>query len=277
MLTRHLLHWWLKDERVMHNGVMETLIEMRSKFWLVKGRQTIKKLLDNCVTCRRYERKPYQALRPLPLPDFRVRAVPAFIFTGLDYAGPLNVIGIKRKTDKKMHICLYTCCVTRAVHFDVVPDLTPEAFLRSFRRFTARRGLPSKIVSDNGTTFKAACKKITALMEKPVVKHYQAEKSAKWVFSLGRYPWWGGLFERIVRSMKRGLKKTIAGAKLTYEELMTVIVEVEIILISMPLSYVTPEDVEEPLIPSHLLHGGRLSSLPMSVMVTYQILTLSCH
>ena len=43
--------------------------------------------------------------------------------------------------------------VTRAVHLDIVPDLTPEEFLRSFRRFIARRGLPSKIVSDNATNF----------------------------------------------------------------------------------------------------------------------------
>ena len=58
-------------------------------------------------------------------------------------------------------------------------DLTPGAFLRSCRGFTARRGLPPKIVSDNGTTFKAACKKITEWMENPVVKHYLTEKSDK--------------------------------------------------------------------------------------------------
>ena len=66
----------------------------------------------------------------------------------------------------------------------------------------------------------------------------------------------------MVRSMKRCLKKTIGGSKLTYEELMTVTVEVEMILNSRPLSYVSSEDVDEPLTPSHLLHGRRLLSLP---------------
>ena len=75
----------------------------------------------------------------------------------------------------------------------------------------------------------------------------------------------GGLFERMVRSMKRCLKKTIGGAKLTYEKLMTVTVEVEMILNSRPLSFVSSEDVDEPLTPSHLLHGRRLLNLPDSV------------
>ena len=213
------------------------------------------------MTCRRYEGKPYKAPPP-PLPDFRVTTAPAFTFTGLDYAGPLYVKGAKKKTEKKVWICLYTCCVTRTVHLDIVPDLTPEAFLRSFRRFTARRGLPSKIVSDNATTFKSASKQITKLMNDPGVKQYLSEKRVQWIFNLERAPWWGGLFERMVRSMKRCLKKTIGGAKLTYEELMTVTVEVEMILNSRPLSYVSSEDVDEPLTPSHLLHGRRLLSLP---------------
>ena len=66
----------------------------------------------------------------------------------------------------------------------------------------------------------------------------------------------------MVRSVKRCLKKTIGGAKLTYEELMTVIAEVEMILNSRPLSYVSSSEEDEPLTPSHLLHGRRLLSLP---------------
>ena len=130
----------------------------------------------NCVTCRKYEGQPYRVPPPHPLLDFRVTTAPAFTFTGLDYAGPLHVKETRKKTDKKVWTCLYTCCVTRAVHLDIVPDLTPEAFLRRFCRFISRRGLPYKIVSDNGTTFKSASKQITELMKNPVVKQYLAEK-----------------------------------------------------------------------------------------------------
>ena len=86
----------------------------------------------------------------------------------------------------------------------------------------------------------------------------------KWTFNLKKAPWWGGIFERLVRSVKRCLKKTIGGATLTYEELLTVVVEVEMILNCRPLSYVSGEDTKEPLTPSHLLCGRRLMSLPDS-------------
>lgn len=77
-----------------------------------------------------------------------------------------------------------------------------------------------------------------------------------------RAPWWGGLFERMVGLTKRCLRKMIGRAKLTYDELLTAIVEVEMILNSRPLTYVSPDDIEEPLTPAHFLTGRRLLSLP---------------
>ena len=101
-------------------------------------------------------------------------------------------------------------------------------------------------------------------MNDPGVKQYFANARMKWTFNLEKAPWWGGIFERLVRSVKKCLKKTIGGATLTYEELLTVVVEVEMILNCRPLSYVSGEDTEEPLTPSHLLCGRRLMSLPDS-------------
>ena len=73
-------------------------------------------------------------------------------------------------TTAKVWVCLYTCCVVRAVHLDLVPNLPTEAFLRSFRRFVARRGLPKKVVSDNGKTFKAAGRIIKDVMNSSEVQ-----------------------------------------------------------------------------------------------------------
>ena len=69
-------------------------------------------------------------------------------------------------------------------------------------------------------------------------------------------------FERMIKSTKRCLKKTLGKACLTYEELLTVLTEVECILNSRPLNYLYPDDLEEPLTPSHLISGRRLLSLP---------------
>ena len=136
--------------------------------------------------------------------------------------------------------------------------------MRSLRRFSACHGTPLLMVSDNGKTFKSAAREITKLMNDPGVKQYFANARMKWTFNLEKAPWWGGIFERLVRSVKRCLKKTIGGATLTYEELLTVVVEVEMILNCRPLSYMSGKDTEGPLTPLHLICGRRLMSLPDS-------------
>ena len=83
----------------------------------------------------------------------------------------------------KTWICLYTCCVTRAVHLDLVPDLSTEAFLRSFKRFAARRGVPAIMVSDNGKTFKAAAHLIWSIVSHKDVQHYLSGLGVKAMLS----------------------------------------------------------------------------------------------
>ena len=106
-------------------------------------------LASCCVICRRLEGRPYVAPPPPSLPEFRVKEEPPFTYVGIDFVGPLYVKNLN-SPQQKIWICLYTCYVTRAIHLDLVPDLTTNAFLRCFRRFTARRGRPSLVVSDNG-------------------------------------------------------------------------------------------------------------------------------
>ena len=77
--------------RVLHNGVKDTLTELRSRFWIVKGRNFIKKIINQFLAWRRHEGKPYNAPPPPPLPDFRVVEAPPFSFTGVDFAGPRYV------------------------------------------------------------------------------------------------------------------------------------------------------------------------------------------
>ena len=77
-----------------------------------------------------------------------------------------------------------------------------------------------------------------------------------------RAPWWGGIFERMVRSVKCCLRKTIGRGRLTLDELQTATAEVEMIVNSRPLSYVSTDGIQEPIIPSHLMTGRRLMSLP---------------
>ena len=124
-------------ECVIHNGVKETLEEMRSKYWIIYGKQVVLQVLFKCVICQWYEGLPQSAPQPPSLPQFRVKETSIHIcWTGFCRTA---VHQDPRTSDrKKVWICLYTCCVVRAVHLDVVPDMTVDAFLRCFRRFTSR-------------------------------------------------------------------------------------------------------------------------------------------
>ena len=249
-------------KRVGHNGVKETLTEVRTRFWVVKGRSLVRSVIHRCVLCRRFEGAAYRAPPPPPLPEFRVREEPPFTFTGVDFAGPLYVHTSSWTSSNKVWICLFTCCVTRAVHLDIVTDLSTTTFIRCLKRFAARRGMPHKFVSDNGKTFKAAAKFLKNVFKDDVVLQYLSGLGVEWKFNLEKAPWWGGVFERMVKSMKRCLRKMVGQAKLSLDELHTAVVEVESIINSRPLTYLTSGDVEEPLTPSHLLIGRRVMNLP---------------
>ena len=145
--------------------------------------------------------------------------------------------------------------MTRAVHLDLIADLSTPTFLRCLKRFTARRGLPSKMISDNGKTFKAAAKVIEAIVSHEDVQQYLSGLGVQWVFNLPKAPWWGGFFERLIQSTKRCLRKIIGQASFSYDELLTTVIEVEGVLNSRPLSYVSVDDLDEPLTPSHSLAG----------------------
>ena len=219
------------------------------------------KVLSKRVICKRQEGKAYSTPQTAPLPDFRVREVPAFSKVGVDFAGPFYVKAPAGGM-KKAYIALFSCCVTRAVHLELVEDLSAKAFRRALRRFCARLGTPTLIVSDNAKTFQVTEKALNNLFSHPEVASKLDSRKIEWRFNLERAPWWGGFFERMVGSVKACLRKVIGNAQLTFDELLTVIVEVEGTLNSRPLTYEYEEVEHEALTPSHLVFGRRIKSMP---------------
>ena len=123
-----------------HGGVSTTITTLRQIFWIPSMRQCVKSLLSGCVPCRKLTGKPYRAPDPPPLPKIRVTETPLFTITGVDFTGALFVK--EGEQEKKVYICLFTCATTKAVHLEVVSDLTVETFLLAFRRFCSRKSLP---------------------------------------------------------------------------------------------------------------------------------------
>ena len=126
----------------------------------MKGRSLIRQVLARCNICRRYEGRLYTTPPPPPLPSFHVQESPPFSVVEVNFAGPLFV-RVKKEQFSKVWICLFTCGVTRAVHLDLVTDLTAPTFIRVLKRFSARWGFPRKFISDNRKTFKYSCSQST--------------------------------------------------------------------------------------------------------------------
>ena len=74
-------------------------------------------------------------------------------------------------------------------------------------------------------------------------------------FILPASPWWGGFYQQLVCTVKTCLKKTLGKAHTTFKELQTILCEVEIAINSRPLAYVGDDDLDELLMPLHLIYG----------------------
>ena len=249
-------------DRVHHCKERATLAELRTRFWITKGRQYVKRVINSCLICRKFEGKSYNVPPIAPLPDFRVTESPPFSRIGVDFAGPLFCKESKGKTTK-VYIVLYTCCVTRAVHLDLVRSLDAFTFLNSFRRFASQRGTPSLVVSDNAKTFMSTAKLLRQFYSNDKVAHFMRSSGISWRFNLPRCPWAGGLFECLVRSVKRCLRKVLGNSRLTFDELYTVLIEIQATLNSHPLTY--QYETDEVLTPSHLMFGYRLSPFSLGI------------
>ena len=224
----------------------------------------MRKIIFHCVLCKRLQGTTYTSPKQSDLPTLRVTETAAFTHVGVDYAGPLYLkpSQLLPEGNTKSYICLFTCTSSRALHLELAPNLSTESFIRCLRRFVARRGIPCSITSDNAKTFKLADKELQKLFADQRVQQFTSEKRIKWNFILEKAPWWGGFYERMVQLVKRCLRKTLGNARLDYEELMTVLTEVEGTLNSRPLTHVEPDISEQPLTPSHLITGRRLATLP---------------
>ena len=238
--------------KVLHSGMKDTLTEVRSVYWLVRGRAKVKSFLYRCYLCKKYGARLLQKPPAAPLPDVRAQYSDPFAVTGVDYLGPLYAYPTPTRKDEtleKVHVVLFTCAVTRAVHLDLVPDVSSAAFVNCLRRFVSRRGIPKLIISDNAKCFLG-----------PELRKYTKERDIEWQFIMEKSPWWGGFYERLVQVVKRPLRKILRRSHVTYDELLTIITEIEAVVNCRPLCYLYSDDVEETLTPSHLLTGKRLIS-----------------
>jgi len=148
------------------------LSELREEFWILRGRQAIKKILHKFLPCK-IARNPFGQEWEAPMQADRITASRPFQVTDIDFAGPLYVKG--KLPLRKCYIALFTCATVRAVHLELGSDLTTDTFLLAFQMFIGRRGLPHTVYSDNAQTFQAANRELAELWRalSPTKSHAQ--------------------------------------------------------------------------------------------------------
>ena len=231
-------------DKVCHAGVKSTLTELQLKYWIVKGHQTIRKIINPCVTCKKVLGK---VLWPPPtpaLPEYQVCAEFPLQVTGFDFAGPLFVKDIYSKSSdvNKCFILIFTCATSRFTYLELSPDMTSVSFINCFKRFISPCSRPTKDVTDNFKSFK--------LNE---TEAYFKEINVTWKPILEEL--WFGFYERLIAILKSALRKILGSAKLNFEELLTVLVQIENMMDARPLTYLSEENCDEHITPSHLMHG----------------------
>ena len=246
-------------ERLLHCGVSHTLSILRSRYWVPQGRAAVRRVLSQCVTCKRHEGPAFQQPPMAPLPAGRLGKSFPFQFTGLDNLGPLKVKD-SSGTIVKIWLCLFTCFTTRAVHLECMLSMSTVEFLHCFRRFVSRRGHPQHLYSDNAAHFKLASDTIESqwarVLHDPEVASLSSQQNINWKFTTQYAPWEGGLYERMVGLVKRCIRKAIGRMLLTVGEMITLSSEVEAVLNSRPLTYIGSDECNF-VTPSHFLNVNR--------------------
>ncbi|XP_063538069.1 uncharacterized protein LOC134747373 [Cydia strobilella] len=245
-------------QRYYHVGTPHTLCIIRQKYWIPQGRAKVQRIIRKCQQCVKHGGGPYK-LPPTPaLPAERANYSAPFTYTGIDYFGPILVT--ENGQMRKRWICLYTCLAVRAIHMEVVKDLTAEECLLAMRRFISTRGRPELIISDNALQFKLTAELLS--------NTYFMDNKIRWKFIPQLSPWHGGFYERLVGIVKNCMKRTLEKRILNDSQLSTVVKEIEAVANSRPLTCVG-SDIEYVLRPADFLTYGKCIAIEPSIQNPY--------
>lgn len=157
-----------EHQRLLHCGPQQLLAVIRERYWSFSGRRETRKVVKNCIQCFRY-RPNVPELKMANLPATRITSDGRpFVHCGIDYAGPFNIRESKRRGNIpiiKTYVAVFVCFQTKAVHLELVSNLSTEAFMAAFRRFCSRRGACAHVYSDNGTNLVEAANKLKEIYE----------------------------------------------------------------------------------------------------------------
>ncbi len=241
-LILHHIH-----EQLGHGGRNHVLSHLRKRYWITSANAAVRKVITGCYLCRCYRGKVGgQKMAALPaeriIPD-----LPPFTNVGVDYFGPTDV---KRgRNIVKRYGVLFTCIACRAVHLEVAYSLDTDSCINALRRFICRRGPVSIMRSDNGTNFPGAERELRealASWNQNKMQRAMAQQGVKWNFNPPTGSHHGGVWERVIRMVRRVLNTVLRQQCLDDEGFHTLLCKVEAILNTRPITRLSddPNDLE---------------------------------
>lgn len=249
---------------LLHAGPKLILSTIRETWWPLAGRNLARKIVHQCIMCVRMKGKV-----PSPimgnLPAERLEAGFPFMYTGVDYAGPVMILNRKGRGAKliKGYICLFICFATRCIHLELVSSLSTADYILALKRFISRRGKPKEIFSDNGRNFVGAEKEFPTFLKENFnsIVDFAANEGIVFKYVIAYAPHFAGYWEAGVKSCKHHLRRILGNSNLTYEEFNTVLAQIEAVLNSRPISCLSTDPSDYlPLTPSHFLIGRPLTA-----------------
>ncbi|KAK3082658.1 hypothetical protein FSP39_001646 [Pinctada imbricata] len=238
---------------VSHQGRLITEGAIRSGgYWIVRGRRCIQSFVNNCVQCLKLRGKQ-QTPKMADLPKDRLEPAPPFACIGIDVFGPWNVIARKTRgglAHYKRWAVIFTCLVIRAIHIEVIHEMSSSSFLNALRRLIALRGPVKLVRSDCGTNFVGAAKDLSAdviAIDSPEIKDYLTKQGITWRFNPPHASHMGGVWESLIGVSRRVLNSLLCDNKqLTDEVLATLMAEVCQIVNARPIAGI-PSDPYSPM------------------------------
>ena len=170
--------------KVDHRGQESVLSSLRERFWVVKGRSAVSRVLKKCFDCQR-RKAPTGEQFMAKLPEDRITPhEPLFTYVGVDYFGPIEVK--QGRSRVKRWGCLFTCLTVRAIHVEVAHSLNTDSMINALRRFINLRGYPKEIRSDCGSNFTKADKELKDAVDKwnqQTISEFCAQRGIEWIFN----------------------------------------------------------------------------------------------
>ncbi|GBN55038.1 hypothetical protein AVEN_138554-1 [Araneus ventricosus] len=214
--------------RLHHLGVRIVPSELRSNYWILRGREAIKRVIH---------RTTYHAgfLRRVVVPRLKhhFQRIERLQLFPSQEQGLILQVHYMYAILNLWTLLTFHSSTTRALHIELVSNLTTDKFFMALQRFVGRRGLSHTIYTYNASTFHAANRELISIrnsLSSTKVQQFYAINGIKWNFIVSRAAWWGGWWERLIGLTKQCLRKSLGRALLDEEGLQTTLIGIEAVL-----------------------------------------------